>query len=126
MLRRLRDLENWDARSRDGQDLGKIEDFYFDDERWTVRYVVIAKTVERRHRLGDDEAFATHPGSHSDAQFRPRLEQTQDVPAGHDTSEVALRDHWKLIHVLAHHGRERPNTLPITPVAPFCGDQPID
>jgi sporulation protein YlmC with PRC-barrel domain len=41
MLRRLRELENWDARSRDGQDLGKIEDFYFDDERWTVRYVVV-------------------------------------------------------------------------------------
>jgi sporulation protein YlmC with PRC-barrel domain len=41
MLRRLRHLENWDVRSRDGQDLGKIEDFYFDDERWTVRYVVV-------------------------------------------------------------------------------------
>ena len=41
MLRRLRDLENWEARSRDGQDLGKIEDFYFDDERWTVRYIVV-------------------------------------------------------------------------------------
>ena len=41
MLRRLRDLENWDVRSRDGHDLGNVEDFYFDDERWTVRYIVV-------------------------------------------------------------------------------------
>jgi hypothetical protein len=41
MLRRLRQLENWDVRSNEGDELGKIVDFYFDDERWTVRYVVV-------------------------------------------------------------------------------------
>ena len=41
MLRRLRDLEHWAVLSSDGHDLGTIEDFYFDDERWTIRYVVV-------------------------------------------------------------------------------------
>jgi sporulation protein YlmC with PRC-barrel domain len=41
MLRRLRHFEKWDVRSRDGEELGQTEDLYFDDEQWTVRYVVI-------------------------------------------------------------------------------------
>jgi sporulation protein YlmC with PRC-barrel domain len=41
MLRRLRDLEHWAVLSREGDDLGTIQDFYFDEERWTVRYVVV-------------------------------------------------------------------------------------
>jgi sporulation protein YlmC with PRC-barrel domain len=41
MLRRLRDLEHWTVLSSDGHDLGTIQDFYFDDERWTIRYVVV-------------------------------------------------------------------------------------
>lgn len=41
MLRRLRDFESWDVNSNDGQVLGSIQDCYFDDEKWTVRYVVV-------------------------------------------------------------------------------------
>jgi len=41
MLRRLNDLEHWAVLSSDGHDLGTIQDFYFDDQRWTVRYVVV-------------------------------------------------------------------------------------
>ena len=41
MLRRLKDLERWAVLSSEGDDLGTIQDFYFDDEHWTVRYVVV-------------------------------------------------------------------------------------
>lgn len=41
MLRRLRDYENFEVWSREGRDLGRVDDFYFDEDRWTVRYVVI-------------------------------------------------------------------------------------
>ena len=41
MLRRLKELEHWAVLSREGDDLGAVQDFYFDDERWTVRYVVV-------------------------------------------------------------------------------------
>lgn len=40
MLRRLRDCEGWTVHGRDG-DVGTVGDFYFDDERWTVRYLVV-------------------------------------------------------------------------------------
>lgn len=41
MLRRLRDYESSEVWSSDGHDLGRVEDFYFDEDRWAVRYVVV-------------------------------------------------------------------------------------
>jgi hypothetical protein len=41
MLRRLRDLENWTVAGADDTDVGTVEDSYFDDQRWTVRYLVV-------------------------------------------------------------------------------------
>lgn len=39
MLRSLKDIEGYILRARDG-DIGKVTDFFLDDERWTVRYLV--------------------------------------------------------------------------------------
>src|SRR5262245_56994533 len=41
MLKRLHDYESWEIRSSDEEDVGTIEDFLFDDEKWTVRYLVV-------------------------------------------------------------------------------------
>jgi len=43
MLRKLHDLLGYKVESRDEDDgtVGSIEDFYFDDHTWTVRYVVV-------------------------------------------------------------------------------------
>jgi uncharacterized protein YrrD len=41
VLRRLRDYEGFEVWSREGRDLGRVEDFYFDDDRWAVRYIVV-------------------------------------------------------------------------------------
>ncbi len=40
MLHPLKDLLGDSIRATDG-DIGTVKDFYFDDERWTVRYVVV-------------------------------------------------------------------------------------
>ncbi len=40
MLRSLKDLEGYTASATDG-DVGKIVNFLFDDQRWTVRYLVV-------------------------------------------------------------------------------------
>lgn len=40
MLRRLKDLNDYTMCSLDG-DWGDVSDFYFDDVRWTVRYLVV-------------------------------------------------------------------------------------
>lgn len=39
MLRSVKDFKDFTLRARDG-DLGKVREFYFDDNYWTVRYLV--------------------------------------------------------------------------------------
>jgi len=39
MLRSLKHLEQYNLRATDGK-VGKIADFYFDDQRWVIRYIV--------------------------------------------------------------------------------------
>ena len=40
MLKNLKDLQGYSLRATDG-DIGTVKDFYFDDERWVVRYLVV-------------------------------------------------------------------------------------
>jgi hypothetical protein len=40
MLRNAKDLEQFELRARDGK-IGHVVDFFFDDQRWTVRYLVV-------------------------------------------------------------------------------------
>ena len=39
MIRSVKHLKAFDIQATDGS-IGSIEDLYFDDERWTIRYVV--------------------------------------------------------------------------------------
>ncbi|MGH7843758.1 MAG: PRC-barrel domain-containing protein [Candidatus Binatia bacterium] len=39
MLMNVRELKNYKLDAKDG-DIGSVEDFYFDDEGWTIRYLV--------------------------------------------------------------------------------------
>jgi hypothetical protein len=41
MLRRIRDLEGWVVNASNQEKAGTIRDFYFDDQRWTIRYLVV-------------------------------------------------------------------------------------
>ncbi|MBD3264582.1 MAG: PRC-barrel domain containing protein, partial [Candidatus Omnitrophica bacterium] len=41
MLRKTESIRGYKIRARDG-DIGKVVDFYFDDERWIIRYMVAA------------------------------------------------------------------------------------
>ena len=40
MLRSMNDLESYAIRATDG-DLGHVKDFYFDDQAWVIRYLVV-------------------------------------------------------------------------------------
>jgi uncharacterized protein YrrD len=40
MLRNLKDLQGYALRATDG-DVGTVKDFYFDDDRWVVRYLIV-------------------------------------------------------------------------------------
>lgn len=40
MLRNIIDLENYAIHATDGA-IGQVKDFYFDDETWVIRYLVV-------------------------------------------------------------------------------------
>ena len=40
MLRSMKDLENFTISATDGE-IGHLKDFYFDDDAWVVRYLVV-------------------------------------------------------------------------------------
>ena len=40
MIRSVKDLEGFTIGATDGA-IGKVTDFYFDDESWVIRYVVV-------------------------------------------------------------------------------------
>ena len=40
-LRRTKDLHQYTIAALDA-DIGRVDDFYFDDEQWTIRYIVVA------------------------------------------------------------------------------------
>ena len=40
MLRNFKDLRGYAIRATDGV-IGKVDDFYFDDEDWGIRYLVV-------------------------------------------------------------------------------------
>ena len=40
MLRNVKDLRGYAIRATDGV-IGKVDDFYFDDENWAIRYLVV-------------------------------------------------------------------------------------
>ena len=40
MLRNVKDLQGYAIRATDGV-IGKVEDMYFDDEAWAIRYLVV-------------------------------------------------------------------------------------
>ncbi len=44
MLHNLSDLEGLTINARDGE-IGEVEDFYFDDDKWTIRYLVVSTGI---------------------------------------------------------------------------------
>ena len=60
MLRSLKDLEHYTVQASDG-DIGKDVNFLLDDDRWTVRYLVVdtGSFLEGRHVLVSPISFRT-------------------------------------------------------------------
>ena len=40
MLRSLKEMENYSVLAKDGP-IGEVKDFYFDDEKWVIRYLIV-------------------------------------------------------------------------------------
>lgn len=49
MLRSMKDLEGYSIGATDGT-IGQVKDFYFDDESWVIRYLVVATDERFSHK----------------------------------------------------------------------------
>ena len=70
MLRSVRALESYRVGATDGE-IGKIDDFYFDDERWTIRYLV----VDTQHFWQSAHRVLVSPLSFREVQWDARVFQ---------------------------------------------------
>ncbi|KQW36533.1 PRC-barrel domain-containing protein [Rhizobacter sp. Root404] len=94
MLRNLKDLQGYALRTTDG-DVGSIKDFYFDDDRWVVRYLIVEtgswlqsrKVLISPHAIGrPDEAAHVLPVSTTREQVRnsPDIDTDKPVSRQHE------------------------------------------
>jgi hypothetical protein len=102
MLRSLKDFRGYRIHATDGN-IGKVHDFFFDDEFWILRYVV----VDTGHWLPGRKVLLT-PGVLADPDWRQRAfnvaltrEQVRSSPDV-DTDRPVSRQHE--IHLHEHYG----------------------
>ncbi|HEY9239621.1 MAG TPA: PRC-barrel domain-containing protein [Burkholderiaceae bacterium] len=93
MLRHLKDLQGYALRATDG-DVGSIKDFYFDDDRWVVRYLIVetGSWLDSRKVLISPHSLGTPD---HDARVLPvsiTRDQVRDSP-DIDTDKPVSRQH---------------------------------
>jgi hypothetical protein len=93
MLRNTSDLTRYTLRAKDGE-AGSIEDFYFDDEAWTIRYIV-AETgtwLEGRNVLISPISLGTMDASKRTLEVKLTKTQIENSPPI-DTHKPVSRQH---------------------------------
>lgn len=101
MLKNAKELRNYSLRATDGE-IGRLKDFYFDDRRWTVRYLVVeaGAWLEKRRVLISPEALGTPEwGEHlfpvdldkDEVRRSPGVDMARPITQQH---EQALREHY--------------------------------
>ena len=82
MLRKTKDLNGSKLHARDGE-IGHLKDFYFDDQHWTIRYLV-ADTgnwlPERKVLLSPFAVNALHISPHKTVDLNLTKKQIEESP----------------------------------------------
>lgn len=95
MLRRLRDYEGFEVWSRDGHELGRVEDFFFDEDKWAVRYVVVKAGTWLTGRSVLLSPFSIERLAWDDARIEFRLTQAQIERAPGADLEQPISRRWE-------------------------------
>jgi uncharacterized protein YrrD len=93
MLRNLRRLAGLTVRATDG-DIGRVEEFYFDDARWTIRYLVVntGNWLTRREVLVSPYALDEVDWEEDTLHVNLTLSQVENSP-DIDTRKPVSRQH---------------------------------
>jgi hypothetical protein len=80
VLRQAKDLQRFKVRATDGE-IGDVDEFYFDDETWTLRYLVVetGSWLEKRRVLVAPESFGL-PDWPRELPVKLTREQVKDSP----------------------------------------------
>lgn len=102
MLRSINQLKGATIDATDG-DIGKVSDFYFDDEQWVVRYLVVetGSWLVSRKVLVTPESLATtdiDSGVFATGLSREQVENSPEI----DTERPVSRQHEQML--LAYYG----------------------
>lgn len=102
MLRNARDFRNYTLRAEDGP-IGTVQEFYFDDLYWTVRYMVVdtGGWLHRRQVLISPEALGTPEWDEQVLPLRLTREQVKHSP-DIDYAKPVSRQHESELR--AHYG----------------------
>ncbi len=102
MLRNLKELQGYSLRATDG-DIGTVRDFYFDDERWVVRYLVVETGTWLSSRKVLVSPVSLGTPNHDDRVLEVKIsrEQVRNSP-DIDTDKPVSRQHE--LDYLGHYG----------------------
>jgi uncharacterized protein YrrD len=130
MLRSINSLLGYAIRATDG-DLGRVDDFYFDDQTWTIRYLVVETGNWLSGRKVLLSPVALHEADWASATFSVNLsrEQVRDSPPT-DTAKSVSRQHEA--QLLGHYdwpmywgsGLSNGGMYGATPVGPLVYEKP--
>jgi len=95
VLRRIRDYEGFEVWSREGRKLGSVEDFYFDEHQWTVRYVVVKASDWLTGRSVLLSPFSVERLRWDDARIDFRLTEAQIKGAPSANLKQPISEQWE-------------------------------
>jgi sporulation protein YlmC with PRC-barrel domain len=98
MLHNLTELKGHTIKARDGE-IGEVEDFYFDDDRWTIRYLVVdtGKWLPGRQVLISPISLGRADRSNRRIQVDLTMKQIEDSP-GIETDRPVSRQYETSYH----------------------------
>lgn len=98
MLHSVRNLQGFSIAAEDG-DLGKIDDILFDDEKWTIRYLVVdtGNWLSGRKVLISAISFLHANWPNGRMQVKLTQQQVEDSP-GIDTDQPVSRQQEAALH----------------------------
>ncbi len=83
MLRKTKDLRGYKLAARDGE-IGRVKDFYFDDQTWTVRYLVADTGDWLPHRkvlVSPLSVTGLHAAPHTAVEVNLTRKQIEESPS---------------------------------------------
>ena len=133
MIRSAKDMKKFEIVATDGQ-IGSVDDFYFDDERWAIRYAVVdtGRWLPGRRVLISPLSISRTEWNDQRLLLSISRDRAKDAP-GIDTHKPVSRrqekgylDYYGYPHYWAHAGLWGAHAVPMMPTPSALAEQRFD